>query len=119
MRTGDLLRESFSALSGSRSRTLLTSTGITVGTLALTLKVRPVETGMSQHLARHLDCDIRVAERNSVRVEPKSRAFALPDQLAADPGSDGGSECPGHGQHERIAVEYQPPRPAVELEGAR
>ncbi len=37
MRSGDLLREAWKALAASRSRTLLTGAGVTVGTLALTL----------------------------------------------------------------------------------
>ena len=39
MRTGDLLREAGGALAGSRSRTLLTGAGVTVGSLALVLIV--------------------------------------------------------------------------------
>jgi ABC-type antimicrobial peptide transport system permease subunit len=39
MRAGDLLREAAGALAGSRSRTLLTSAGVTVGSLALILIV--------------------------------------------------------------------------------
>ena len=51
MRAGDLLREAAGALAGSRSRTLLTSAGVTVGSLAEVAVIVAVSVSPSEAVA--------------------------------------------------------------------